>query len=94
MPVRVPHHSIALHRDGQTVRPEVGKPFDFTYAEVAEINVASPAALRRAVVERVSPVADEDDDAAAAAAELLAATKLGKKAAKAKVTTTTDDDEL
>ena len=46
MVVKIPHHTVTVHRDGKNVRPPVGVPFDFHPEEVKEIKAASFHALR------------------------------------------------
>jgi len=72
MPIRVPHHTVRVRRDGKNITPKIGVPFEFTDEEVAEVQALHPHALRRAVVERlgvqpevtsaVEPVDAEDAD--------------------------------
>ena len=51
MVVKVPHHTVTVHRDGQNIRPPVGKPFDFHPEDVKAIREASFHALRDPVNE-------------------------------------------
>lgn len=37
MPKKVPLISIGVQRDGKTMNPEIGKPFDFTDEELTDI---------------------------------------------------------
>lgn len=43
MPIRIPMHSIAVVREGQTIIPEIGRPFEFTDAEIQDVFAAEPA---------------------------------------------------
>lgn len=70
MPIRITHHTVVVHRDGKNITLPVGKSFDFTTAEIADIHASNSAALRRPIVEVVTPVPEvtsEVDDAANAA---------------------------
>lgn len=63
MPERLVKSTVQIHRDGQIVQPEIGKPFKFTPEEVAEINKLNPKALvpiekKAEVVEKTVQVAD------------------------------------
>lgn len=37
MPIRIPMHQIVVQRGDQRLYPEIGRPFDFTDAEIAEV---------------------------------------------------------
>lgn len=37
MPTLIPLKGIIVHRDGKSVMPELGKPFEFSEAEVKDI---------------------------------------------------------
>lgn len=45
MKVRVPVQSVIVVRDGKSVSPPLGAPFEFEDAEVADIERMNPAAL-------------------------------------------------
>lgn len=45
MPMRAPKQSVGVTRDGQRVYPDIGKPFDFTEQELADIMAANPDAI-------------------------------------------------
>ncbi len=45
MPNRVPLQSIVVQRDGASMCPPIGHPFDFTAEEVASIEKMNPGAL-------------------------------------------------
>jgi hypothetical protein len=51
MPKLVPLNTIIVRREGKRIKPEIGKPFDFTAEEVAHINQVSPTSLRKVVNE-------------------------------------------
>lgn len=53
MPKKIPVHTIVVQRDGKTVIPAVGKPFDFTDAEIADVRAVDPKAFRDLVNEEV-----------------------------------------
>jgi len=73
MPKKIPLIAITVHRDGKPVVPPVGKPFDFTEDEIAEVNGMVAGAMRDPVNE--SPVA-----APAPAAPAATGTKAKAKA--------------
>lgn len=78
MPVRIPRNSIVVIRDGKHVIPPLGQLFEFTDAELADINAVNPDAVRLPVNESASYEAAsqqfaQPDYAAAAAADPLAA---------------------
>lgn len=93
MPKRVPVQTVILHRDGKQFAPPLGKAFDFTAEELADINAVNPDAVRKPVVEDGEAAQNEgktgagnreaDDaaaDQAAAEAKLAAAEKAAKEA--------------
>lgn len=45
MPQRTPMQSVIVTRDKKRVTPEIGKPFEFTAHEIAEIDAMNPDAL-------------------------------------------------
>lgn len=45
MPKRVPLQSIVVQRDGANTCPPIGHPFEFTAAEIEQIEAINPAAL-------------------------------------------------
>lgn len=49
MPKRIPNHTIRIQRDGQTVTPTIGKPFDFTDAEVKQLLALNPESLSKII---------------------------------------------
>lgn len=74
MPKRVPVETVILHRDGKQFAPEIGKVFDFTEQELADINAVNKFAVRKPVVEEkpaeeVKPKTEEELAAEAEAAE-------------------------
>lgn len=90
MPKLVPNASVIVIRDGKRKSPELGKAFDFSDAEVKQINRLLPGALRKPVNESAT-VADEDeghtsDDSEAAKAPSKAAPDGSKKPTAAKGT--------
>ena len=50
MPERLVKSTVQIHRDGQIVQPEIGKPFKFTAEEVEEVKKINPKAL--AIIEK------------------------------------------
>lgn len=51
MTKRIPVQTITVVRDGKNFIPPIGKPFDFTDEEMADIERLNPAAIREAVNE-------------------------------------------
>lgn len=45
MPMRAPKQSVRVIRDGKSVEPPIGEPFEFTDDEVADIMAANPDAI-------------------------------------------------
>ena len=45
MPMRAPKQSVRVLRDGKTIEPPIGEPFEFTDEEVADIMAANPEAI-------------------------------------------------
>ncbi|ENQ7722901.1 TPA: hypothetical protein L4T14_001433 [Pseudomonas aeruginosa] len=68
MPKRIPLSTIVVYRDGKRVVPEIGKPFDFTPEEAADVN-----ALEKKLKDQGNPqllfrkVINEDPETLAAA---------------------------
>lgn len=64
MPLRIPTHTIILHRDGKrvVVRPakegQKIEPFPFTDAEIKDITASSPTALRKPINEEANVVVE------------------------------------
>lgn len=73
MPKKVPLISIGVARDGKTVFPEIGKPFDFSKEEVSDMEALAKADKKEYFRDPVN----EDGDAAPAAKK--ADKKDGKK---------------
>ena len=67
MTKKVPTVQVVVHRDGQLVRPEVGKVFDFTADEIKEIESLRKNSLRDPVNE--DPAAGKPQNARAARAD-------------------------
>lgn len=98
MPVRVPHHQVVVHRDGKNIYVPIGKPFDFTTAEVHEIHGFHPHALRRIINEsRPMPEVTSDDAPVVEADELetapVATRAAPRKAAPKRAAVATDEDD-
>lgn len=51
MPQRIPMQTVIVRRNGKSVVPEIGKPFDFTPDELETINRVNPEAVRKLVNE-------------------------------------------
>jgi len=49
MPKRIANHTIRIQRDGQTVTPEIGKPFDFSEAEIKQLLALNPESLTKMI---------------------------------------------
>lgn len=77
MAKKVPLSSIGVSRDGKTVYPEIGKAFDFTDAEIKELE----ALQAKTGDEFIRDPVNEDAPAAAPAAEEKPTTKKGDKPA-------------
>ena len=75
MPKKVPLISVTVFRDSKPVALPVGKPFDFTEDEVAEIDAMVPGSLRDPIVEVAAASVSADPAPAAKPAA-------GKKTAK------------
>ena len=54
MPKKVPLISVTVFRNNKPVALPVGKPFDFTEEEVAEVEAMQPGGLRDPIVEVAS----------------------------------------
>lgn len=63
MPSRFVLQTILLMRDGKRVTPVIGKAFDFTAAEIKELDEINPRAYRMPVVEVNSELSQEELDA-------------------------------
>lgn len=82
MPKRVPVQGIVIHRDGKNIKPPIGKAFDFTAEELADIMRVNPNAVSK--IENVE-INDESDAKAKAEADALKANEAAAiKAAKEK----------
>lgn len=46
MPLKVPHHSVTVQRNGVNVTPPRGTPFDFSADEIKQVQASHPYALR------------------------------------------------
>lgn len=55
MPKKIPLISVTVHRNGKAVEPTIGKPFDFTAEEIAEVLQAVPGSMRDPVNEEAAP---------------------------------------
>lgn len=62
MPLRTPMQSVVVIRDKKRVTPEIGKPFEFTKEEVAEIEEMNPDALSTLATVDVSEVEKKPED--------------------------------
>lgn len=90
MPKRIPHQSIVLYRDGKQVRPDIGKPFDFTQDELDDIKATNPDAIRHIVNEEL-PATAAEQAAAREAAEAAAKAAATKSPAKGKAASASDE---
>jgi hypothetical protein len=59
MPKKVPLVSIGVARNGKTIFPEIGKPFDFTAEEIADMDNATKASGVTHYRDPLNEVADE-----------------------------------
>ena len=67
MPIRIPTHTIVVLRDGQRIEPQIGRPFEFTDSEIADIekSAATDTPFDDASMEAAkSLVADSKSEAA------------------------------
>lgn len=89
MAKRIINEGITVVRDGKRVRPEIGKAFDLTAEEIAQLEKIRPQAIDKLGKVEDDPRStdtdkDDDgaaDDAAAAAAATKPAAKTGAKSA-------------
>jgi hypothetical protein len=51
MPVRIPVKGVLVYRNGQQVRPEIGKPFEFTDIEIKDLDTIAPGHVRKPIRE-------------------------------------------
>lgn len=51
MAERIVNSPVLVVRDGKQVEPVIGKPYDFTEAEIKEIEKLNPSAISKPVVE-------------------------------------------
>lgn len=86
MPIRIPTQSVIVQRNGSNYVPPVGKPFNFTADEVAEVNALAPDALRKPVNEEV-----EGEQQTTASKTPTATTAAAKTGGKGKGATSADD---
>lgn len=49
MPKRIANHTLRIQRDGETVTPPIGKPFDFTDAEIKTFLSLNPESLSKVI---------------------------------------------
>ena len=54
---RIVKSPIVLYRDGVAVTPAVGEEFDFTDAELKDINEVNPSAVGHVILPEDAPVA-------------------------------------
>lgn len=99
MPVRIPHHTVVIHRDGKNIRPPIGKPFNFTSDEIEEITGLHPRALRRPVHEHVAAPVEEvtsetEEGNGSEADDNPAPVRAATRKAPRKSAVIPDDDEL
>lgn len=90
MPKRMINEGVIVHRDGKRVRPEIGKLFDLTADEIADIEKVRPRAIstlkeveedKRGTAQKAADDDTEDnadDKSTAAAAKTTAAKTTGR----------------
>jgi hypothetical protein len=102
MPKLVTQATVCVIRDSKRVFPEIGKPFNYTNAEVVRIKRVSPTALRTPVNEEAASegVADEFETGATdksgekdGGKKKPTATKTPKRTAKQKAAAKTADPD-
>ena len=84
----IPTVSVTVARDGKTITPPVGQPFDFTQEEIDQANEARPGAIRKPQNESTDETETEDKAKDAGAKD---STK-GKAKATAPANSKGDDD--
>lgn len=93
MPQRIPVNKIIVHRDGKRFAPPLGKPFDFTAAELEDIKAVNPGAVRKVINESADAkdAKDAKDDKTETKQEVVTASDSheGKTAAATTRTATT-----
>lgn len=102
MAKRIINEGITVVRDGKRVRPEIGKAFDLTAEEIAQLEKIRPKAIAKLDKVEDDPRStdtdtDDDgaaDDAAAAAAAAKPAAKTGAKSAGKGKAKADADEEL
>lgn len=67
MAKRIPVQTVVVVRDGKRVTPEIGKPYNFTDAEIADFDRLSPGAVRKPTNEAGDEAPAEKKPAAKAA---------------------------
>lgn len=80
MPIRIPQETVFVVRDGKTVKPEIGKPFNFTTDELDDLKRLRPQAIRVPVNETADADDGDNGSASTPAASKPAANKAGGKA--------------
>lgn len=89
MPKRIVLQTVLLTRNGQTVRPAINAPFDFTDAELNNIEKLNPDAIKKIVASDAAPTeasfsqSDVDAQVAKAVADALASKAAEEEEAKA-----------
>lgn len=90
MPKRMINEGVIVHRDGKRIRPEIGKLFDLTADEIADIEKVRPRAIstlkeveedKRGTTQKAADDDTEDnadDKSTAAAAKTTAAKTTGR----------------
>jgi hypothetical protein len=63
MPFRIPRVKIVMSRKGVRFAPEIGKQFDFTSEEIADITSANPDALDKVTTSNEIGTGNKTDDA-------------------------------
>ena len=81
MPKRIPVNTIMLHREGKPLVPDIGKVFDFTAEELADINAVNPDAVRKPVNEGTDESSEKTADKATETATAASSTKTKAKGA-------------
>lgn len=79
MAQRIINESILVVRDGKRITPKIGKVFDLTDSEIADLERVRPQAISKAIATSVDPqstavvaTADEDDLASLTKDQLIA----------------------
>lgn len=89
MAQRIVNQTVIVVRDGKRVVPQIGQPFDFTPAELKDIEALQPSAVRKLINE-----SEAKDGEPAREPDVAAAKPAGGKAASKQATVKAADKEV